>query len=269
MTPIQTKEPAPLSGFDYHLDFSLPFIAVAIHAGHYVREELLPFMALDSNQRKFEEDTATDLMINDLKNAVWARESRSVYDLNREKEMALPLTPEQFWGTRVYKVPPTDEMNQKSVQSYELFYRFIETSIATMLDQFGFCVIYDIHSYNISRQKARGFESPPLFNLGTALLDKQKWNKAIGLWLTLLGDITLPGIKTIVAENQVFQGKAEFCNRLTRLDQRVLVLPTEVSKVYMDEITGEIFPDVLLSLKTGLQKSILSHITSLKEANFF
>ena len=31
----------PLGGFAYHLDFSLPFIAVAIHAGHHVREELL------------------------------------------------------------------------------------------------------------------------------------------------------------------------------------------------------------------------------------
>ena len=31
----------PLGGFAYHLDFSLPFIAVAIHAGHHVSEELL------------------------------------------------------------------------------------------------------------------------------------------------------------------------------------------------------------------------------------
>ncbi|MCK5349715.1 MAG: hypothetical protein KAJ25_10020, partial [Desulfobacula sp.] len=50
----------PLGGFAYHLDFSLPYIAVAVHSGHDVRKELLPFMALDSGQRKFEEDTATD-----------------------------------------------------------------------------------------------------------------------------------------------------------------------------------------------------------------
>lgn len=68
----------PSGGFAYHLDFSLPYIAVAIHAGHKVREEIKPLMALDSDTRKFEEDTGTDLMIQELGNAIWALESRAV-----------------------------------------------------------------------------------------------------------------------------------------------------------------------------------------------
>ncbi len=259
----------PLGGFAYHLDFSLPYIAVAIHAGHHVREELLPLMALDSDQRKFEEDTATDLMINNLGNAVWALESRAVYDLNRSRDMALPLTPERFWGTRVYKSLPTPEMNQKSLESYESFYRFVETCIASILNRFGICIIYDIHSYNISRQQDKGIKNPPVFNLGTALLDKSKWKNAIELWIEQLGAISLPGIKTRVAENHVFLGKAEFCRRLCSLDERILVLPTEVSKVYMDEIKGAVYPDVLLAMKNGLQKAILSHIKLLKNKNLF
>ena len=250
----------PLAGFAYHLDFSLPFIAVAIHAGHHVREELLPFMALDSDQRKFEEDTATDLMIDNLSNAAWGLESRAVYDLNRSRDMALPLTPEKFWGTRVYKTLPTSEMNRKSLENYESFYKFMETSVASMLDRFGICIIYDIHSYNISRQQAKGIESPPVFNLGTELLDKSKWNKAIELWLEQLSAISLPGIKTSVAENHVFSGKEEFCRRISTLDQRILVLPTEISKVYMNEKKGMVYPDILLSVKTGLRNAILSHI---------
>jgi len=264
---IQGKD--PLGGFAYHLDFSLPYIAVAIHAGHHVREELLPLMALDSGQRKFEEDTATDLLIKDLGNAVWALESRAVYDLNRSKDMALPLTPERFWGTRVYKTLPSPEMNRRSLKSYESFYRFLETSIASILDRFGICIVYDIHSYNISRQQAKGIKSPPVFNIGTALLDKSKWNKAIELWIEQLGTISLPGIKTRVAENHVFLGKAEFCRRLCSLDDRILVLPSEISKVYMDEIKGAVYPDVLLAMKNGLQKAILSHIKLLKNKNLF
>jgi hypothetical protein len=249
-----------LGGFAYHLDFSLPYIAVAIHAGHHVRDELLPLMSLNSDMRKFEEDHGTDIMIKDLSNSVWAIESRAVYDLNRPKDMALPLDPEQFWDTRVYKTLPTSEMNQKSLVSYELFYKFMETSIASMLGRFGVCIVYDIHSYNITRQQAKGIKSPPVFNLGTALLNKSKWKKAIGLWMEQLGTISLPGIKTSVAQNQVFSGKAEFCRRLCNLDKRILVLPTEISKVYMDEIKGKVYPEMLLAIKDGLQNAILSHI---------
>jgi N-formylglutamate amidohydrolase len=255
----------PLGGFAYHLDFSLPFIATAIHSGHHVRKELRPFLGLDSDLKKFEEDTNTDLMIKGLGNAVWALESRAVYDLNRSREMALPLTKERFWGSRVYKTIPPEKMNQKSLESYDRFYRFMETCIAKILDRFGICVIYDIHSYNISRQQAKGIESPPVFNLGTALLDKSKWEKAIALWLEQLGTISLPGIKTDVAKNHVFSGKAEFCRRLCKMDDRILVLPTEVSKVYMDEKKGDVYPDVIQAVKNGLQKVILSHIKLLKE----
>lgn len=259
----------PLKGFAYRLDFSLPFIATAIHAGHHIREELLPLMALDSDQRRFEEDPCTDLMIKGLSNAVWALESRAVYDLNRSREMALPLTPEKFWGTRVYKSLPSPEMNQKSLANYDAFYRFMETCIANLLDRFGICIIYDIHSYNISRQQAKGIEFPPVFNLGTALLNKSKWKKAIELWLEQLGTILLPGIKTSVAQNQVFQGKEEFCRRLCHLDDRILVLPTEISKVYMDEKNGVVYPEKLQAFKNGLQNAILSHVQLLKKLNPF
>ncbi|WP_457553881.1 N-formylglutamate amidohydrolase [Desulfobacula sp.] len=254
----------PLGGFAYHLDFSLPFIAVAIHSGDHVRKELQPLMALDSDQQRFEEDTGTDLMIKGLGNAVWALESRAVYDLNRSREMALPLTPEKFWGTRVYKTLPDPEMNKKSLKNYESFYGFMESCIARLLKRFGICIVYDIHSYNISRQKAKGIKSVPVFNLGTALLDQSKWKNDIELWLEQLGAISLPKIKTSVAQNLVFLGKAEFCRRICSLDDRILVLPTEVSKVYMDEIKGNVYPDVLNAVKNGLQNAILSHVRSKK-----
>ena len=159
-------------------------------------------------------------------------------------------------------------MNQKSLESYDTFYKFMETCIARILDRFGICIIYDIHSYNISRQQAKGIESPPVFNLGTALLDKLKWEKTIESWLEHLGAISLPGIKVSVAENQVFCGKAEFCRRLCSLDDRILVLPTEVSKVYMNEQNGNGYPHVIMALKKELQKAILSHVKLLKTNRF-
>ncbi len=261
LKPITGRD--PLGNFAYHLDFRLPYIAMAIHAGHHVRKELLPYMALNAGQREFEEDTATDLMIKGLGNSIWALESRSVYDLNRPPNTALPLTPEKFWGTRVYKEQPSTEMIQKSLNCYASFYKFIEKCVKSILNRFGICIIYDIHSYNISRQHAKGIESPPVFNLGTGLIDTSKWKQEIDLWLELLGDISLPGIKTTVAENVVFRGTAEFSKRISGLDKRILVLPTEISKVYMDEISGNLFSNILDPVKLGLQNAIISHITAM------
>jgi len=173
-------------GFAYRFDFSVPKIAVAIHAGHAVRTELLPLMALGPDQRLFEEDAGTDYMIQGLPNTMWGLESRAVYDLNRDADMALPLVPEKFWGTRVYHTVPTPEMNSRSLKSHDAFYRVMGTLITHMLDRFGTCIVYDIHSYNISRQQANGFESPPVFNLGTAALDRSRWERHITSWLDRL-----------------------------------------------------------------------------------
>jgi hypothetical protein len=213
---------------------------MAIHAGHRVRDELLPYMILPPAERMFEEDTGTEFMTQGHPNAVWGLESRAVYDLNRDEDMALPLVPEKFWGTRVYGEQPGPEMNDKSLGQHRSFYLFVGTVIRQMIDTFGYCIVYDIHSYNITRQQAKGVTSPPVFNLGTAGLDRTKWKDPIDSWLENLRKISLPGIKTTVAENDVFSGNGELCKRLSQWDPRILVLPTEVSKVYMDEKKGAV-----------------------------
>ena len=251
---------SPSNSFGYHLDFSVPQIAVAIHAGHRVRQELVDRMALLPGQRLFEEDTGTDFMIKNQANAVWGLESRAVYDLNRNPDAALPLTPEKFWGTRVYKRQPLPEMNKRSLDNYHDFYRFMGTLVTHMLELFGYCVVYDIHSYNLTRQQANGFESPPVFNLGTKALNRSKWKLLIESWLENLGAVSLPGIKTSVAENKVFSGKGEFCARLCKWDSRILVLPTEVSKIYMDELSGAIYPGIIKAVKNGLSMAMKSHL---------
>lgn len=252
----------PSCGFGYHLDFSAPCIAVAIHAGHRVREEILPYIGLSEDLRMFEEDTGTDFMIQGCHNAVWGLESRAVYDLNRDAEMALPLTPEKFWGAKVYKKIPEPRINERSLARHDAFYLFLGTAIACLLDAYGYCIVYDIHSYNISRQIAKGFEAPPVFNLGTALLDRLKWRNPIDSWLENLSAVSLPGIQTTIAENKVFSGKGELCRRLCEWDSRILVLPTEVSKIYMDEIKGAVYPDIIKAVKKGLESAMDSHAAS-------
>jgi hypothetical protein len=246
-------------GYSFDIDISVPYIATAIHAGHNVREELLPLMCISEEARLFEEDPATEIMIRGCRSAVWALDSRAEYDLNRPTELALPLSPEMFWGVTVYKEQPDEKMNMASLEKYESFYRFMGTWITVILEKFGHCTVYDIHSYNISRQVEKGIANPPVFNLGTALLDRKRWGKAIDNWLEYLKNITVPGIKNFTTENLVFLGKGELCRRLSSWNENILVLPTEVSKIYMDEHNGVIYPEIVGAIKESLANAVANH----------
>ncbi|OGV68652.1 MAG: hypothetical protein A3K19_14905 [Lentisphaerae bacterium RIFOXYB12_FULL_65_16] len=250
---------SPIGGFAFDVDLSVPWLAVAVHAGHRVRDELLPLMQITEAQRLFEEDPATDQMIQGCPNAVWGLDSRAEYDLNRAADLAVPLTPERFWGVQVYREQPTPEMVRRSLDKFEAFYRFVASCIHIIHERFGVCAVYDIHSYNTTRQVAKGFDPPPVFNLGTAFLDRKRWGPVIEQWLSRLGQVEVPGVTVTVAENLVFSGQGEFCRCLTHWHPDMLVLPTEVAKVYMDERQGTLYPGTVDALRRGLQAAMLRH----------
>jgi hypothetical protein len=54
-------------------------------------------------------------------------------------------------------------------------------------------------------------------------------------------------------------GRGELCRRLTQWDRNILVLPTEIAKIYMDEREGIVYPTVVDALGQGLQKAIAGH----------
>ena len=247
------------NGFAFDLNFSVPHIVTAIHAGHGVRSDLLPLMEMSEEERLFEEDPATDILIQGNHNTIWGLDSRSEYDLNRPPELALPLTPDMFWGKQVYHTALPADKNRHSLKKYDDFYHFIGSCIKIILERFGACLVYDIHSYNISRQIRKGFTSPPLFNVGTVLLDRLKWQTSIDDWRMRLEKIQIPVVATAVAENKVFAGKGELCRRITAWDPNILVLPTEISKVYINEHTGQIKNMAVNRLQRGLQQAISEH----------
>lgn len=250
----------PSGGFAYDLDFSVPCLVTAIHAGHRLRSELLPLTALPEEGRLAEEDAATDRIIGNCPSTLWALDSRAEYDINRPPELALPLTPEMFWGTRVYATPPDEAMNRRSLEKYHAFYRFTAAAVRRLLDRFGACVVYDVHSYNIRRQQEKGHSCPPVFNLGTGGIDRLKWEKPVTGWLEELGRIRLPdGQPASVAENDVFSGLGEFCRRMTAWDRDILVLPTEISKIYMDEVGGMVNDTAVDHLAGQLAAAVASH----------
>jgi len=249
----------PSGGFAFDLDLSVPWVATAIHAGHAVRGELAERMTISEAARLAEEDPATEQIIRACPSIVWGLDSRAEYDLNRPPALALALTPEMFWGVRVYGSQPTEAMNRRSLDKYTTFYRFVAAVIRVLLDRFGGCVVYDIHSYNIRRQLDKGHASPPVFNLGTRGIDRARWEKPVAGWLDRLRQVKLPGRVVTVAENDVFGGAGEFCRQLSAWDPRILVLPTEISKIYMDERRGIIDDAMVAVLKREMAAAVAAH----------
>ncbi len=248
-----------LGGFAYALAGDAPSLAVALHSGNAVREELLPWMVISPEDRFREEDPATDTMIRGCPNAIWALDSRAEYDLNRPLERAVPVTPEHFWGLRVYRDGLPETLIRRSLEKYNAFYRFVEGCVRVLLARFGYCIIYEIHSYNLIRQVKKGIVEPPLFNLGTALTDGPRFRSSLDGWLERLAEIQIPDVHTTVAENLVFRGASEFCRRALSWDTRVLNLPTEIGKYYMDERVGELYWDRVDALVAGLRRAITAH----------
>ena len=248
-----------LGGFAYNLDMTVPYVVTAIHAGHSILEELAPYLAISEADRMFEEDVATDQIIKGNLSTIWALDSRAEYDLNRTEEQAVPFEPGQFWGLSVYRMLPPAEIKQKILSKYRSFYRFMGEFAHTLVSRFGICVIYDIHSYNISRQVEKGFEPPPVFNLGTSMLNRDRWKPLIDSWMQELSTISIFGHSTTVAENLVFQGRGALCQTMQELDENILVLPTEISKIYMNEHTGILKQSVITELNIGLKKAVDLH----------
>jgi hypothetical protein len=59
--------------------------------------------------------------------------------------------------------------------------------------------------------------------------------------------------------NDVFQGNGFFLKYVTSNTVNTLVLATEISKIYCDELTGQIFPEVVHSVQDLFRYYIKAH----------
>lgn len=110
-----------------------------------------------------------------------------------------------------------------------------------------------------------GMGDVPLFNIGTEQLDTQRWQAIIDQWVERLGRISLPGIEVRAAINEVFYGRGYQTTFAGKRCQNTLVLPTELKKVFMDELSGEPRSDVLEILHAEFEQAISDHVLSRSE----
>lgn len=213
-------------------------VLTAVHSGHDLRPEVDSRMAVEDAVRLREEDPFTDGLAEVAVPRVVVHRSRFEVDLNRPRDEAVYLSPEQAWGLTVWKRPPGEEVLARSLALYDQFYR----AISHLLDEVamrGAFVVLDIHSYNHRRA---GRDQPPApaidnpdINLGTGSLQRARWAQLVD---GLGADLAKRLPDTSVAENVRFRGGhlSHWINR--RYAGAGCALALEFKKTFMDEWTG-------------------------------
>lgn len=239
-------------GFYLKITEYVPYVCAAVHDGGNFRTELLDNIIHTDYERWYEEDPKTLDFISSFPIVISGRDSRFEYDLNRPPETCVY---EDAWGKPVWKKPLTKREKETSLNKHENFYRVVEALIIKLESLFKACVVYDIHSYNYKRHE----RNVPVFNVGTEYIDHRKYGIVKNAFLKGLASIEIPNITPTTAENDVFYGRGYFLKFITDRFNSTLVLATEVSKIYCDELTGDYYTQVIDAIKEGFKRVILDN----------
>ena len=237
------------SSFFIKINKWVSFIGAAIHNGSNLTSEFEKKILLNNSERRYEEDFITGDFIAEMPIIIIAKDSRYEYDLNRDIENSIYR---EAWGEKVWKEELTKKQKEKSYIKHENFYKVIETLIETIETNFGFCYIYDIHSYNYKRR----IDFCPVFNIGTSCVNKIKFEQQIKNWEKELKNISIPFIKNTLKLNAPFNGSGYFPKHISLKFNNTLVFSTEIKKIYCKEKTGIIYPNIFNNLRKLFQLAV-------------
>ncbi len=242
--------------FTLKIDKYVYYVCGAVHDGHNFRKELWENCLHTQYDRWFEEDPETQNMIKTMPIVISGSDSRFEYDLNRDPDNAIY---EDAWGKKLWKDPLSGQMINKSLKKHSNFYKVVYALISKIEEKFGACIVYDMHSYNWKRWD----REVPTWNLGTSNIDNKRFGEMVESWRNELTKIKFPeGIESNALVNDTFQGNGYFLKYITQNFPNTLVLATEIKKVYCDEYTGVIFPEVVAAVERDLKKILPDHAHS-------
>ena len=104
-----------------------PIVATALHCGHKLRSDLKDKIALDESERLREEDPFTDIFTEVIKNHIIDSHTRFEVDFNRPRDKAIYKYPDDAWGLHIWHTALSKSEIQKSLSSYDLFYKELKT----------------------------------------------------------------------------------------------------------------------------------------------
>ena len=245
-----------------------PLIATSIHSGHEIREDVQSLLAIGSNERLREQDPFTDRWTTVAGHRVTVRRSRFEIDLNRPREEAVYLSPDDAWGLDIWKSEPPQSLIERSFDVYDAFYHELRGLLSRLVEQHQRVVVFDLHSYNHRRQ---GPDAPPAdeelnpeVNVGTATMYRRRWVTVVDRFLAELHDFDFAGRKLDVRENVNFFG-GQFPKWIHEtFPGSVCVLSIEVKKIFMDEWTGEPDNELIELFRQALEGTVAGVVEELE-----
>ncbi|MGX1930041.1 N-formylglutamate amidohydrolase [Flagellimonas sp. 2504JD4-2] len=246
--------------FTLKIEAYVPYVCGAVHDGHQFRKSLWDNCIHTEYERWYEEDPCTKQIVQSFPIVIAGCDSRFEYDLNRPPETAIFDT---AWGKQLWEKALPEKEKQHSLNKHENFYRVVQTLIAKLESKFQNVIVFDMHSYNWKRWD----REVPVWNLGTSNIDNARFGVLVESWRAMLESIRLPhGIATTSRINDTFQGNGHFLKYITKNFKNTLVLATEISKIYCDELTGIIFPEVVQSVEDQLKVLIPKMVDEFERA---
>ena len=239
-----------------------PVVAVAVHGGHDLREEIAARMAVSEQDRLREEDRGTAEWATGFPSHLVAARSRFEFDLNRPRDETVYRGPDDAWGLDIWRDPPTPEMIARSQAAYDAFYSVLAQVLDRTQEAFGRFAVFCVHSYNHRRG---GPDAPPAdpadhpdVNVGTGSMDRDRWGPLVDRFIAELSAVEVPSRPgpLDVRENVCFKGRELPRWVHERYPETGCALAIEVKKFYMDEHTGDIDAALHAALGSALAATV-------------
>jgi N-formylglutamate amidohydrolase len=232
-----------------------------------MRPDVREHVGLTDEERRREEDPFTGPWTEMAPHRIVVHRSRFEVDMNRPRDQAVYLLPEQAWGLNVWKSPPPKPLVEESLADYDAFYAAVFELLSELSVKHGRFVVLDLHSYNYRREGPDAPAAPaaenPEVNVGTGTMDRRRWAGVVDRFLSDLRSFERNGRTLDVRENVRFRG-GNFPRWIHEtFPESGCALAVEVKKFFMDEWTGrphqaeiEFVREALASTLPGLLETI-------------
>ncbi|MBC2712400.1 MAG: N-formylglutamate amidohydrolase [Desulfosarcina sp.] len=244
-----------------------PIVATAIHSGHDVRPDVRKLFAISKDDRLREEDPYTGDWAVIAPTHIIGLRSRFEVDLNRPRDKSVYIQPEDAWGLKIWKHQPTDKLIKTSLEEYDEFYSELRHILSEIESRYGRFVVFDLHSYNHRRKgpesQPEDAKRNPEVNLGTGTMNRELWAAVVARFMNDLRKFDFGGRRLDVRENVKFRG-----GQLSRwVDENYpetgCSLSIEFKKFFMDEWTGQLYPEEHQRIKDALKSTVIGVLEEL------
>jgi N-formylglutamate amidohydrolase len=236
-----------------------PLVATAIHDGHDVRAELHGWLEISPEDRLREQDPFTGTWTSIAPTRITGLRSRFEVDLNRPRDKAVYLTPDDSWGMKVWRERPPSDHVQRSLAAYDSFYTHVRHLLENLVARHERVVVFDIHSYNHRRQGPDALHDDhaqnPEVNIGTGTMVRERWAPIVDRIINELREFNYPDRQLDVRENVKFKG-GHFPRWIHEtFPDSVCAVAIEFKKFFMDEWTGQPDHDHVSAIGEALQQA--------------